>query len=354
MNLPRLPTLTSVAIAGAALAIAVAGCSSGAADSEAHRSSRDGLTVTNPPGWQTVRLAGLPGADVPLEAASFRVRGAVRTICDPHRIVDQIPAGGALVQILRDSGVKRRGAGAVSQVSPEQLNRYPTLHKPFHLGRLQSYECGEAYSVFFRIGGRVFQLRVWSAPAGPSAVVRRQIEQLMDSLNVDRRATTTNMTYRNSQASVEATIPADWQAIHRSINGVLYPPQVLAAASFRVRVPRQPTKSCHPGGVLRQMPADGVLLQIFEYTPGDPRLVKPARVPHLPHRPQRFLYSTAAYGPFECAGLSYKFDFEEKGRAFQAQVWFNRKTVDPRFRAEALQILDGFHPLARSVASPAG
>ncbi len=250
----RSPKLASVAIACAALAFIAAGCSPGAADSEGHRSSGGGLAFTIPSDWQTVRLAGLPSADVPLEAASFRVRGAVRTICDPHRIVDQIPAGGALVQILRSSGVKRRGVGAVSQ---GKLKRYPPLRKPFHLGRLQSYECGEAYIFFFRKGGRVFQLRVWSAPTGPSAGVRRQIEQLMDSLRVDRGAATANTTYRNSEANVEAAIPAGWRAIHRSINGVLYPPQVLAAASFRVRVPWHPI-SCHPGGVLRQMPSDGV------------------------------------------------------------------------------------------------
>jgi len=165
VNLRRLPTLASAALACAAAAFAATGCSSGVADSEAHRGSGDGLAFTIPSGWQTVRLAGLPGADIPLEAASFRVRGAVRTICDPHRIVDQIPAGGALVQILRSSGVKRRGAGAVSQVDRAHLGQYPPLRKPFHLGRLQSYECGEAYVFFFRKGGRVFQLRVWSAPS---------------------------------------------------------------------------------------------------------------------------------------------------------------------------------------------
>lgn len=34
---------------------------------------------------------------------------------------------------------------------------------------------------------------------------------------------------------------------------------------------------------------------------------------------------------------------------FQAQVWFDRETVDPRLRAEALQILDSVDP---SVAKP--
>lgn len=100
--------------------------------------------------------------------------------------------------------------------------------------------------------------------------------------------------YRNSNGHLEAAIPAGWQAIYRPINGVLYPPQVLAAASFRVRVPHE-LKGCYPGKVLGQMPADGVLVQIFEYTPRVPG-GRPVRVPHLPPRPPRFRYSDAAYG----------------------------------------------------------
>lgn len=154
--------------------------------------------------------------------------------------------------------------------------------------------------------------------------------------------------YLNPQANVEATIPDGWRALRRSINAVLYPPQVLAAASFPVTVPREP-RSCHPGEVLHQMPADGVLLQVFEYTPHN-SVGKPVRVPHLPPRPSRFRYRDAAYGPFECAGLSYKFTFEQDGRAFQAHVWFERRTVDPALRAQALRILNSFHPTGRQEA----
>lgn len=147
---------------------------------------------------------------------------------------------------------------------------------------------------------------------------------------------------RIAEAHVEATIPGGWNVIHRPITGVLYPRQVLAAASFPVTFPHSP-RGCRPSNVLSQMPADGALLQLIEYTPRD-SVGKPVQVPQLPPRPSRFLYKDAAYGRFECAGLSYKFDFEQGGRAFQAQVWFNRKTVAPRLRAEALQILDSLRP----------
>lgn len=166
-----------------------AGCASSPTDSTdaAHRSSGSGISFTVPAGWHQVPLVNLPGADVPLEIASFNARGGVHTICDPHSIVSQIPAGGALVQILAESGVSGRGAGAVGQV--KEIGQFPRLQRPFHLGHPQGQECGESYPhVAFRLGGGLFGLRVWTAPTGASSPVRDQIEGLMDSLRADSRA----------------------------------------------------------------------------------------------------------------------------------------------------------------------
>ncbi len=152
---------------------------------------------------------------------------------------------------------------------------------------------------------------------------------------------------RSSGGSV--SLSAGWREIGRPITGVLYPRQIFAAATYPIGFHHKP-RSCFPRAALRQMPTDGVLLQIIEYSPTD-STGKHVRVPGLPPRPHRFSYADATYAMFECAGPSYKFDFEQRGRAFQAQVWFNRKTVGPRLRVEALQILDSFHPnpLASSI-----
>lgn len=162
------------------LGIVAAGCSSSGSGSAAdqagagRRVTDAGLSLAIPTGWHRVPLAGLPGADVPMELASFEPRGAVRTICDPHRIVRQIPTGGALVQILETSR-------AALDRERERLDEYPQLRKPFRLGSLQAQECGESYDPTpFRLGDRVFGLRIWTAPTGASAAVRQQIEQLMD------------------------------------------------------------------------------------------------------------------------------------------------------------------------------
>ncbi len=139
-------------------------------------------------------------------------------------------------------------------------------------------------------------------------------------------------------------LPLGWHAIGRPLTGVVYPRQVLAVATYRLALPHRP-RGCTPGAALRQMPAAGVLLQIVEYAPR--AAGHPVRVPTLPRRPHRFSYADATYGPFECAGPSYKFDYRQAGHALQAQVWMVRRTVDSHSRAEALRILDRFAPAGR-------
>jgi hypothetical protein len=150
---------------------------------------------------------------------------------------------------------------------------------------------------------------------------------------------------RARRAHEERTpLPPGWHRIDRPLTGVTYPRQVLAAATYPVELRRR-QRGCTPTAALRRMPATGVLVQIVEYAP---RVAgHSVRVPRLPRRPHRFSYADAAYGPFECAGPSYKFAYRRAGHALQAQVWMRRRTVDPRSRAAALRILDGFAPPAR-------
>lgn len=135
-----------------------------------------------------------------------------------------------------------------------------------------------------------------------------------------------------------ASLPPGWHEIERPITSVIYPRQVLAAATYRIVFARPP-RDCHPRAAVNQMPPDGVLLQIIEYSPA--RSGRPVR---LPRRPHRFSYEDAIYAPFECAGRSYSFTYEQAGHALQAQVWMKLGTVDPLRRAEALRILNHFEP----------
>ena len=147
---------------------------------------------------------------------------------------------------------------------------------------------------------------------------------------------------RPPQQTGEGTLPEGWHEIRRPITGIVYPVQVLAAATYPIRLHGRP-RGCGPRAAVRQMPPDGALVQIIEYAATDGQ-GKKLRVPELPPRPSRLSYADATYAPFECAGLSFKFDYRQEGRALQAQVWMHRDTVDPRTKAAALQILNHFRP----------
>ena len=133
-------------------------------------------------------------------------------------------------------------------------------------------------------------------------------------------------------------LPPGWHAIERPITSVVNPRQLLAAATYPI-VFAHPPESCQPRAAVNQMPADGILLQIIEYVP--PRSGRSLR---LPRRPHRFSYEDATYAPFECAGRSFQFAYEQDGHALQAGIWMKLATVDPHRRAEALRILNNFEP----------
>lgn len=141
------------------------------------------------------------------------------------------------------------------------------------------------------------------------------------------------------QGGVEARLPNGWHAIDRHLTDKIYPPQVLAVASYPVTVPIHP-RSCFPRALI-QMPKTGVLLMIVDYTrPGSASASEQS--PDLPPRPSSFSYRDALHGSFECAGPSYKFDWRQHGQAFQALVWLKRRWVPQRDREQLLEILNSF------------
>jgi hypothetical protein len=137
-------------------------------------------------------------------------------------------------------------------------------------------------------------------------------------------------------------LPPGWHEIDRPLTDVTLPVQVFAAATYPLVLHHPPGRCGPPPAILAEMPPGGVLLQVIEYPPWD-ESGRPIRVPRLPRRPHRFAWDDATWGPFECAGPSFKFDYRQSGHALQAQVWMHRTTADPTLRAGALRILDNLH-----------
>lgn len=145
---------------------------------------------------------------------------------------------------------------------------------------------------------------------------------------------------QNPRTGLSATIPAGWHVIAKRISGAIEPRQMLAVASYPVRLSKAPTRGCHPGQVLRQMPQEGALVQLIEYTPSGLGNKYEGLLASTPPRPAHFDFPPRSYASYECSGPSYQINFKDNGRIFSAQVWMNRAHVDPVARAEALKILD--------------
>jgi hypothetical protein len=74
-------------------------------------------------------------------------------------------------------------------------------------------------------------------------------------------------TYEDHRVGIEASVPAGWQVIEKPITAVSYPRQVLAAASYPVRLEEGPP-SCTPQAALDQMPRDGCPAASVRVQPG--------------------------------------------------------------------------------------
>ena len=194
-------TLALLVMAGA-VALVFAGCTNGKDGpgsptpkvTVTFRDVAAGLAASIPPGWHHVETEDLPGATIPLHFASFRTGASISSLCQPGRVLEAIPRGGALLQILDNSKVEKPaglvpGAHSTSAGSKRAVRAaYPALEHPHKVGApRRSHECGEVYSLSFRLEDRPYQMRVWSSPNGPSENVKADIESMMNSLRLSRK-----------------------------------------------------------------------------------------------------------------------------------------------------------------------
>jgi len=154
-------------------------------------------------------------------------------------------------------------------------------------------------------------------------------------------------------AAISIRYPASWEATTRPLTTTVWPPQRRAIASYLL--PRgEPDRQCAPVTAIETMPQDGVLIFLFEYTQPDPA-GEVGGVPSVPPRPDRFQLEEQTLDRYECFGWSYLIRFSDRGRTFQAHLFFGPEAGERR-RAEALAVLDSLtvEPIPGSAAAPAG
>ncbi|MDX6639090.1 MAG: hypothetical protein QOF12_101 [Solirubrobacteraceae bacterium] len=104
-------------------------------------------------------------------------------------------------------------------------------------------------------------------------------------------------------------------------------------SSFAIRQ-RAPDTGCGPATAVREMPADGALLFMFEYRGPTRRDVQ-----GWPRRPRRFVLDRRTLGTYECLGRSYMVRFADRRRVFQAHIYLGRDASGAT-RRRILGVLD--------------
>ncbi len=89
--------------------------------------------------------------------------------------------------------------------------------------------------------------------------------------------------------------------------------------------------------MLGSLPRDGAFIILFEYTEGP--VDDSSWAKDVPSRPAHFTLVSGTFANYECFGPSYKIQFVEQDRVFQAHVSFGADATSET-KARALDVLD--------------
>jgi hypothetical protein len=131
-------------------------------------------------------------------------------------------------------------------------------------------------------------------------------------------------------------VPAGWQVLHGWLSDVTDPAPRLAVASFPARLSRR-TCACGFPNVI-QFPRDGAFVFVWEYLHPTRRMLAA-----VPRRPPHFRLIAATPQRFTCQGSSDSFNFKDRDRYFQVEVYLGG-AVSSTTRTRVLAILDSLRP----------
>jgi hypothetical protein len=138
------------------------------------------------------------------------------------------------------------------------------------------------------------------------------------------------LTFRTDGVSLR--YPPGSHVTARRLTGVIWPPQLVAVASYPIRQ-KNPDAGCGPRRAIAEMPSGGAFVFVMEYTGSRPKLQD------FPPRPKRFRLT--GFASYECFGPSYNIRFRQSGRYFQVQVYLG-PNARPAVRSSVLLVLDSF------------
>lgn len=131
---------------------------------------------------------------------------------------------------------------------------------------------------------------------------------------------------------LDIRVPEGWHVAHGWLSDVTDPAPRLAVASFPVRLSRQTCACGFPNVV--HFPRNGAFVFVWEYLHPSPRMLAA-----IPRRPTNFRLTAAKPQRFTCFGPSDGFNFKDRDRDFQVEVYLG-PAASPATKTRLLALLD--------------
>jgi hypothetical protein len=330
------------------LALIAAALTAGGSASGPHASS-DGVRYTIPAGWHAATSSLTPH------------------LTNPHEVLTvgtgALPVGGACAQFPSAALAAMRSTDALVTVQ-ERLGTFRGFRarpKRFSLGPPDTSEAQQCaggnrsmhtYWFEFREGGRGFHVLVAVGVGAPRARVDEALA-VLDSLRVTPRRPVRidgddAIPYDDASRGLHLVHPSAWRVYEQKLTDAISARDQVALGTFPLHQ-KAPDFNCTPATALRSRPPDGGFIYMFEYEG-----LNRTQLARIPPRPTRLRLPRSSYAPYECMGPSWRVDFRDGGRAFQAHVYGS-----PARRRQALAILDSlrvrpapFHERLRAAQFP--
>lgn len=135
---------------------------------------------------------------------------------------------------------------------------------------------------------------------------------------------------------IRVSYPPGWHLFTPPITSVAYPLDRLLLTSY----PARTGGNCSPTRAENALPANGVLIWLFEYGPTAGTVSTSPHASEFATKPRAFTLPTGDLATYECWLVpSYLERFRAAGRFFQVHIAFGPDVTAP-YRSQALRILD--------------
>lgn len=306
------------------------------------------LSVDLPAGWHS-RLVEQYTGDPALQVANFPLPDSADPLLFDGPTRSRLGPGDVLLLVVDQTSQIVPDEVDVGDAAAYRDDDFAPVEPPVSIGlddfgaRFEGTDPDHALAVRdVRLFG--VPISVWAefGASEPPDDLLADMNAILATLRVAPPREASLVTQADVNDGLSITIPDSW-TFHQDPSGPLEPRTVFAVGTWRF-----PTGGeCAPLAATAELPADGALLWLIEYTridPGDGLGLFPPN--DFPPRPDHFELDESTLANYECTvAPSYLIRFGEAGRFLQVHVAFGPEAPDS-LRQQVLAALDSLEVTA--------